>query len=93
VRRRLVLVFAAVTSMVAIAFIVPLCVLVRDVARERALDGADRDASALFPVLAVTVDPDALDVAVSISSPPTRIVTSPGATAARRMTALSRASS
>jgi signal transduction histidine kinase len=65
VRRRLVLVFAAVTSMVAIAFIVPLCVLVRDVARERALDGADRDASALFPVLAVTVDPDALDVAVS----------------------------
>ena len=30
-RRRLVLVFAAVTSMVAIAFIVPLCVLVRDV--------------------------------------------------------------
>ncbi len=65
VRQRLVLVFAAVTSMVAIAFVVPLCVLVRDVARERALDGADRDASALFPVLAVTDDADALAVAVS----------------------------
>lgn len=64
-RRRLVLVFAAVTSMVAIAFVVPLCVLVRDVARERALDGADRDASALFPVLALTDDPDALAIAVS----------------------------
>ena len=59
------LVFAAVTSMVAIAFVVPLCVLVRDVARERALESADRDASALFPVLALTDDPDALAIAVS----------------------------
>jgi signal transduction histidine kinase len=65
VRRRLVAVFAAVTAMVAIAFVVPLGVLVRDVARERAIDDATRDASALFPVLAVTDDAQALAVAIS----------------------------
>lgn len=64
-RRRLVGVFAAVTAMIAIAFLVPLALFVRDVARERALDDAEGDASALFPVLAVTGDPDALAVAVS----------------------------
>ncbi len=64
-RRRLVAVFAAVTAMVAIAFVVPLGVLVRDVARERAIDDATRDASALFPVLAVTDDAQALAVAIS----------------------------
>lgn len=64
-RRRLVAVFAAVTTMVAIAFVVPLAVLVRDVARERALDDANRDASALFPILAVTDDAATLELAVS----------------------------
>lgn len=64
-RRRLVVVFAAVTAMVAIAFVVPLGLLVRDVARERAIDDATRDASALFPVLAVTDDAQALAVAIS----------------------------
>ena len=34
-RRRLVGVFAAVTSMIAVAFLVPLALFVRDVARER----------------------------------------------------------
>lgn len=64
-RLRLVGVFAAVTSMIAIAFLVPLALFVRDVARERALDDAETDASALFPVLAATSDVDALEVAVS----------------------------
>lgn len=64
-RRRLVVVFAAVTAMVAIAFVVPLGLLVRDVARERALDDATRDASSLFPVLAVTDDAQTLAVAIS----------------------------
>lgn len=64
-RRRLVGVFAAVTSMIAVAFLVPLALFVRDVARERALDDAETDTSALFPVLAATSDTDALEVAVS----------------------------
>ncbi len=58
-------VFAAVTTMVAIAFVVPLGLFVRDVARERAIADADADAAALFPVLAVSEDADALAVAIS----------------------------
>lgn len=64
-RRRLVGVFAAVTSMIAIAFLVPLALFVRDVARERAISDAEGDASAIFPVLVATSSPDALAVAVS----------------------------
>jgi signal transduction histidine kinase len=64
-RRRLVVVFAAVTTMVAIAFVVPLALLVRNVSRDRALDDADRDARAVFPVLAVTDRSDDLAVAIS----------------------------
>jgi signal transduction histidine kinase len=64
-RRRLIVVFAAVTTMVAIAFIVPLSLFVRDVARERAVDDADRDASALFPVLAVSDDAETIAIALS----------------------------
>lgn len=64
-RRRLALVFAAVTTMVAVAFIVPLSIFVRDVARERAIDDANRDASALFPILAATDSVDVLGVAIS----------------------------
>ncbi len=64
-RRRLGVVFAAVTAMVAIAFVVPLALFVRDVAHERAIADADGDASALFPVLAVTDNAEALAVAIS----------------------------
>lgn len=52
-RRTLVLVTAAVTSMVALAFVLPLAVTVRQVARERALQDAERQATALAPVLEV----------------------------------------
>ncbi|MFQ5557431.1 MAG: HAMP domain-containing protein, partial [Acidimicrobiales bacterium] len=55
----------AVTTMVTLAFVVPLGLLVRDVARDRALTDSERDASALFPVLAVTDDPGAVALAVS----------------------------
>lgn len=51
--------------MVAIAFVVPLAVLVDDVAEDRALENAGRDASALFPVLAVTGEVEPVAVAVS----------------------------
>jgi signal transduction histidine kinase len=64
-RRRLVAVFVAVTAMVVVAFVVPLAVFVRDVARERAVADADADVAALFPVLATTEDPTTIGVAIS----------------------------
>jgi signal transduction histidine kinase len=56
VRRTLALVSAAVTSMVAIAFLIPLAVIVRDVARDRAFTSAQLAAAGIEPVLAVTAD-------------------------------------
>ena len=64
-RRTLVLVSLAVTSMVALAFVIPLALTVREIARDRALSAAEREASALGPVLVVTGDPAALDRAVA----------------------------
>ncbi|WP_018655210.1 sensor histidine kinase [Actinomadura flavalba] len=75
-RRTLVLVSLAVTSMVALAFLIPLALTVREIARDRALTSAERQAGALGPVLVVTEDPAALD----------RAVASTQAGAARRMT-------
>jgi signal transduction histidine kinase len=56
-RSRLLVVTAATTTMVALAFVVPLALLVRSVAKDRALTAAAGDAQALAPVLAVTTDP------------------------------------
>jgi signal transduction histidine kinase len=53
-RARLVVLSAAVSTMVALAFLVPLAVLVRDVARDRALTAGERDAAAVAPVLALS---------------------------------------
>lgn len=55
-RARLALVLTAVTAMVTIAFLVPLALLTRDIARDRALDLAERDTRSIAPVLAL--DPD-----------------------------------
>ena len=66
-RRRIVLVSLAVTSMVALAFLVPLALLVRDVARDRALDAAERDAAAIAPALTVTLDPTRLAPSVALT--------------------------
>ncbi|GAA2447743.1 HAMP domain-containing sensor histidine kinase [Actinomadura vinacea] len=74
-RRTLVLVSLAVTSMVALAFLIPLALTVREIARDRALTTAERQASALGPVLVVTEDPASLE----------RAVVSTQAGAARRM--------
>lgn len=63
-RQRLVLVSLAVSSMVALAFVVPLGLLVREVAEERAVSAARRDAGAVAPALAVTTDAEALRAAV-----------------------------
>jgi len=60
VRARLVGVALAATSMVAISFLVPLGILVRDLAADRELSAAERDAEALARLLAV-VGLDAVD--------------------------------
>ncbi len=63
-RRRLLLVTLAVTTLLVAAFAAPLGLLVRDVARDRAITDAERDSAALVPVLAATTDPALLEEAV-----------------------------
>jgi signal transduction histidine kinase len=63
-RTTLALVSAAVTSMVAIAFLIPLAVIVRDVARDRAFTSAQLAGAAIEPVLAVTTDRTTLQRAI-----------------------------
>jgi signal transduction histidine kinase len=67
-RRRLVLLAVANTVMVALAFLVPLAVLVRTLARDRALNAAELEAQSLAPALSLTQDPAALEVAVLAST-------------------------
>ncbi|RAY12522.1 two-component sensor histidine kinase [Actinomadura craniellae] len=74
-RRVVFLVSLAVTSMVALAFLVPLALTVREIARDRALTDAERQANAIGPVLVVTAERSALE----------RAVASTQAGAARRM--------
>src|SRR5277367_1702931 len=64
-RRTLALVSAAVTSTVAIAFLIPLAIIVRDVARDRALTAAQLAGASVEPVLAVTTDRATLARAVA----------------------------
>jgi signal transduction histidine kinase len=64
VRRRLLLVVVATTTLVVVAFAVPLGALVRSVARDRAITNAERDTSALAPVLAITTERDLIEAAV-----------------------------
>jgi signal transduction histidine kinase len=56
VRRSLAGISAAVTSLVAVAFLVPLWALVAGTVQERAVSDAYRNASAIAPVLALTTD-------------------------------------
>lgn len=67
-RRQLVLVALATTSMVALAFVIPFAGLVRTVAEDRALAEADRTAQSLVPVLGVTADPQQLVPAVELAA-------------------------
>jgi signal transduction histidine kinase len=64
VRRRVLLLVAATTSLVLVAFLVPLALLVRTVATERAVLAATADAQALTALVAVA-DPASLAVAVA----------------------------
>jgi len=64
VRRRLLLVTLAVTTLLVAAFAFPLAILVREVARDRAITEAERDIAALAPVLVVNPEPALLEAAV-----------------------------
>jgi signal transduction histidine kinase len=57
VRRSLAGISVAVTALVAVAFLVPLAVLVGGTVRQRVLAEAFRDAASVGPVLVVTDDP------------------------------------
>ncbi len=67
-RRRLAILSLAVTSLVVLAFIVPLALLVRNQAADRALSDAERDAQALAAALAVVGGTDEAGPAVSPES-------------------------
>jgi signal transduction histidine kinase len=64
-RRRLIVVAAAISLMVTVAFLAPLVVLVRTVARDRAVTNAERDANAIAPVMAVTTEEALVATAVA----------------------------
>lgn len=55
----------AITSLVALAFLVPLLVATREFARDRALDDARQQSAAIVAVLAVDADPQRLTDAVA----------------------------
>ena len=63
-RRRLILVSAAVTTMVVLAFLIPLAILVRDLAADRALTRAEREAEAVARFIAVLAPSQGIEGAV-----------------------------
>lgn len=65
-RRSLALLVAATTSMVLVAFLIPLALLIRSATSEQAVSAATRDASALISVVA-TADRDTAALAVEQS--------------------------
>lgn len=64
-RRTLAVLMVAVTSMVALSFLVPLALIVKETAQSGALAEAERQASSLVPVLALTTRSDDLKLAVA----------------------------
>ncbi|WP_367125324.1 ATP-binding protein [Streptomyces phytohabitans] len=66
-RWALVKVCLAVTVMVVVAFAVPLGLVVKEMARDRAISNAERQAAAIGPVLAITTDRQQLQRAVASS--------------------------
>ncbi len=63
-RRRLFLVTLVVTTLLVAAFAFPLAVLIREVARDRAITEAERALASIAPLLAVGPDPALLEAAV-----------------------------
>ncbi|GGW20461.1 two-component sensor histidine kinase [Streptomyces capoamus] len=64
-RWALVKVCLAVTTMVVVAFAVPLGLVVEEMARDRAFAGAEREAAAVAPALSITTDRDELEKVVA----------------------------
>ena len=64
-RRRLILLVGAVTTMVVLAFLVPLFILVSDLAHDRAISSAERDAESLARVLSVLTVENDLETSVN----------------------------
>ncbi|MGW6458850.1 sensor histidine kinase [Streptomyces sp. NPDC055078] len=63
-RWALVKVSLAVTAMVVVAFAVPLGLVIKEMARDRAFSNAERQAAAIQPILSITADRKALKLAV-----------------------------
>ena len=66
-RRRLAITAAAIVSMVALAFEVPLFMLVGRVAEDRALAAAEREANSLVAVLATVDDPQVIESVIALA--------------------------
>lgn len=66
-RWALVKVCLAVTVMVVVAFAIPLALVVKETARDRAFSNAERQASTIGPALAITTDRRQLQRAVAIT--------------------------
>lgn len=64
-RWALVKVCVAVTTMVVVAFAVPLGLVIREMARDRAFSNAEREAAAVAPALSITTDRDQLERVVA----------------------------
>lgn len=64
-RWALVKVCLAVTAMVVVAFAVPLGLVIREMARDRAFSNAEREAAAVAPALSITTDRDQLERVVA----------------------------
>ncbi|MET7718871.1 HAMP domain-containing sensor histidine kinase, partial [Streptomyces sp. NPDC005407] len=63
-RWALVKVSLAVTAMVVVAFAIPLGLVIKEMARDRAFSNAERQAAAIGPTLSITADRDPLERAV-----------------------------
>ncbi len=71
-RWALVKVCLAVTAMVVVAFAVPLGLVVREMAGDRAITGAERQAASIGPTLSITTDSEPLERAMAITEPGSR---------------------
>ncbi|MFF1299434.1 MULTISPECIES: ATP-binding protein [unclassified Streptomyces] len=83
-RWALVKVCLAVTTMVVVAFAVPLGLVIKEMARDRAFSNAEREAAAVAPALSITTDRDQLErVVASAGSEAEMAVHIPAAAGAR----------
>ncbi|MFJ1746117.1 ATP-binding protein [Streptomyces sp. NPDC088116] len=64
-RWALVKVALAVSVMIVVAFAVPLALVIKEIARDRAFTNAERQAAAIGPTLSITTDRDELERAVA----------------------------